>query len=110
MASKYKHVFKPIRIRGVDFKNRNFMAPHTPLLSTPEGLVTRELVDWLRMFARGGVTTLCLGNCSIDIEESNDQGFQLDLGKDKCIYPLSLYADMCKQYECHASLEINHAV
>jgi 2,4-dienoyl-CoA reductase-like NADH-dependent reductase (Old Yellow Enzyme family)/thioredoxin reductase len=109
MASKYKHVFKPIRIRGVDFKNRIFMAPHTPLLSTPEGLVTRELVDWLRMFARGGVTTLCLGNCSIDIEESNDQGFQLDLGKDKCIYPLSLYADMCKQYECHASLEINHA-
>lgn len=109
MNSRYTHVFRPIRIRGVDFKNRVTLAPTTPLLSTPDGYVTRELVDWLRMFARGGVCTLYLGNCSIDIKESHDQPFQLDLGTDDCIYTLSLYADMCKQYGCHASLEINHA-
>ncbi|MCL2125123.1 MAG: NAD(P)/FAD-dependent oxidoreductase [Oscillospiraceae bacterium] len=109
MNSRYTHVFSPIRIRGVDFKNRVFLAPTTPTLSTPDGYVTRELVDWFRMFARGGVTTLCLGNCSIDLEENNDQSFQLELGKDSCIYPLALYADMCKQFGCHASLEINHA-
>ncbi|MDR0906495.1 MAG: NAD(P)/FAD-dependent oxidoreductase [Oscillospiraceae bacterium] len=108
MNSRYTHVFNPIRIRGVDFKNRVFLAPATPVLSTPEGYVTRELVDWFRMFARGGVTTLYLGNCSIDLTESNDQNYQLELGKDDCIYPLSLYADMCKQFGCHASLEINH--
>ena len=60
------------------------------------------------MFARGGVCTLYLGNCSVDLSESNDQSFQLDLGTDRCIYPLALYADMCKQFGCHASLEINH--
>ncbi|NLT13000.1 MAG: FAD-dependent oxidoreductase [Clostridiales bacterium] len=109
MSSRYKHVFSPIRIRGVDFKNRIFLAPTTPVLSTPDGYVTRELVDWFRMFARGGVCVLNLGNCSIDLEESNDQSYQLELGKDSCIYPLSLYADMCKQFGCHASLEINHA-
>jgi 2,4-dienoyl-CoA reductase-like NADH-dependent reductase (Old Yellow Enzyme family)/thioredoxin reductase len=108
MSSRYTNVFRPIRIRGVDFKNRIFLAPTTPVLSTPEGYVTRELVDWFRMFARGGVCTLYLGNCSIDLSESNDQDFQLDLGKDRCIYPLALYADMCKQFGCHASLEINH--
>lgn len=108
MRSRYTHVFSPIRIRGVDFKNRIFLAPTTPVLSTPDGYVTRELVDWFRMFARGGVCTLYLGNCSIDLTENNDQGYQLELGKDDCIYPLSLYADMCKQFGCHASLEINH--
>jgi 2,4-dienoyl-CoA reductase-like NADH-dependent reductase (Old Yellow Enzyme family)/thioredoxin reductase len=108
MRSRYTHVFQPIRIRGVDFKNRIFLAPATPVLSTPEGYVTRELVDWFRMFARGGVCTMVLGNCSIDLDESNDQAFQLDLGRDRCIYPLSLYADMCKQFGAHASLEINH--
>jgi 2,4-dienoyl-CoA reductase-like NADH-dependent reductase (Old Yellow Enzyme family)/thioredoxin reductase len=108
MSSRYTHVFQPIRIRGVDFKNRIFLAPATPVLSTPEGYATRELVDWFRMFARGGVCTLYLGNCSIDLLESNDQNFQLDLGSDRCIYPLALYADMCKQFGCHASLEINH--
>ena len=109
MSSRYKHVFSPIRIRGVDFKNRVTLAPTTPVLSTPDGYATRELVDWFRMFARGGVCTLYLGNCSIDLEENNDQGYQLELGKDSCIYPLALYADMCKQFGCHASLEINHA-
>ena len=108
MSSKYKHVFSPLRIRGIDFKNRIFLAPTTPTLSTPDGYVTRELVDWFRMFARGGATVLSLGNCSIDLEENNDQSYQLELGKDDCIYPLALYADMCKQFGCHASLEINH--
>ncbi len=95
MRSRYTHVFSPIRIRGVDFKNRITLAPTTPVLSTPEGYVTRELVDWFRMFARGGVCTLYLGNCSIDLVENNDQSYQLELGKDDCVYPLSLYADMC---------------
>ena len=108
MSSKYRHVFSPLRIRGIDFKNRIFLAPTTPTLSTPDGYVTRELVDWFRMFARGGATVLSLGNCSIDLEENNDQSYQLELGKDDCIYPLALYADMCKQFGCHASLEINH--
>ncbi|MDR1298831.1 MAG: NAD(P)/FAD-dependent oxidoreductase [Oscillospiraceae bacterium] len=108
MGSRYTNVFAPLRIRGVDFKNRVFLAPATPVLSTPAGYVTRELVDWFRMFARGGACVLNLGNCSIDLTENNDQDYQLELGKDDCIYPLSLYADMCKQFGCHASLEINH--
>ncbi|MCL1835648.1 MAG: NAD(P)/FAD-dependent oxidoreductase [Oscillospiraceae bacterium] len=109
MNSRYKHVFTPIRIRGVDFKNRIFMAPHTPTLSTLDGYVTPELVDWARMFARGGVCTLNMGNSSINCAESHDQGFQLDLGKDDGIYGLSQLADVCKQYGCHATAEINHA-
>ena len=82
MNSRYEHVFSPMRIRNIDFKNRVFLAPTTPTLSTPDGYVTNELVDWMRMFARGGVTTLCLGNCSIDRRETYDQSYQLDLGGD----------------------------
>lgn len=108
MTSKYTHVFAPIRIRGVDFKNRITLAPTTPVLSTWDGFVTRELVDWLRMFARGGASTLYLGNCSVDLSENQDQSYQLDLGTDRAILPISWYADMCKEFECHASFEINH--
>ena len=109
MSSRYKHVFSPLRIRGVDFKNRIFMAPHTPTLSTPDGFVTPALVDWARMFARGGVCTVNLGNTSIDRSETHDQSFQIDLGTDACIYTLSQFADACSQLGCHATLEINHA-
>lgn len=108
MKSKYDHVFSPIKIRGIDFKNRIVLAPPSPNLASSSGLVTPEFVDWFRMFARGGVSTLYAGNCSIDITECKDEAFQLDLSDDRCILPLTLYADMGKQYGCHASFEINH--
>ena len=108
MASDYSHVFAPIRIRGIDFKNRITLAPTTPVMSTEDGIITRDLVNWFRMFARGGVCTLYLGNCSIDLRENKDQGYQLDLGTDRNILPMTWYADMCKEYGCHASFEINH--
>ena len=108
MASTYKHVFTPIRIRGIDFKNRIVLAPPSPNRGDPNGLFTHELVDWMRMFARGGVTTLYLGNASIDITECKDEECQLDLSNPVSPLGLSWYAEMCSAFNCHASLEINH--
>ncbi len=108
MGSKYKHVFEPIRIRGIDFKNRITLAPPSPNLASEDGLVTHDFVEWFRMFARGGVCTLYVGNCSIDITESRDEAFQLNLNQDRGILPMTWFADMCKQYGAHASFEICH--
>lgn len=108
MNSKYTHVFSPIRIRGIDFKNRIILAPPSPNLAGTDGEITPEFIDWFRMFARGGVCTIYVGNSSIDITECKDEAFQLDLGSDSRIRNLARFADMGKQYGCHASLEINH--
>jgi 2,4-dienoyl-CoA reductase-like NADH-dependent reductase (Old Yellow Enzyme family)/thioredoxin reductase len=108
MGSRYKHVFSPIRIRGVDFKNRITLAPPSPNHASPDGLVTHEFVDWFRMFARGGAAILYVGNSSIDITECKDEECQLDLSSDRSVLPLSWYAEMAAAYDCHASLEINH--
>ena len=45
MGSKYEHVFKPITIRGIDFKNRITLAPPSPNRAAPDGLFTHELVE-----------------------------------------------------------------
>jgi 2,4-dienoyl-CoA reductase-like NADH-dependent reductase (Old Yellow Enzyme family)/NADPH-dependent 2,4-dienoyl-CoA reductase/sulfur reductase-like enzyme len=108
MASNYKNVFKPITIRGIDFKNRITLAPPSPNHASPEGLVTHEFVDWFRMFARGGATVLYVGNSSIDIKECKDEECQLDLANPHSVLPLSWFAEMASMYNCHASLEINH--
>ncbi|MDR2486970.1 MAG: FAD-dependent oxidoreductase [Clostridiales Family XIII bacterium] len=108
MSSKYSHVFEPIRIRGIDFKNRITLAPPSPNHASPDGLVTHEFVDWYRMFARGGATVLYVGNSSIDINECKDEECQLDLANPHSVLPLSWYAEMAAAYDCHASLEINH--
>lgn len=108
MGSNYKHLFKPIKIRGVEFKNRIVLAPPSPNLASPDGLVTHQFVDWFRMFARGGASILYVGNSSIDITECKDEECQLDLSQDRCVLPLSWYAEMAKEFDCHASLEVNH--
>ncbi len=108
MGSNYKHLFTPIRINGVDFKNRIILAPPSPNLASPDGLVTHQFVDWFRMFARGGASILYVGNSSIDITECKDEECQLDLRSDRCILPLSWYAEMALEFDCHASLEVNH--
>jgi 2,4-dienoyl-CoA reductase-like NADH-dependent reductase (Old Yellow Enzyme family)/NADPH-dependent 2,4-dienoyl-CoA reductase/sulfur reductase-like enzyme len=108
MGSDYKNVFRPIRIRGVDFKNRIRLAPPSPNHAGPDGLVTHEFVDWFRMFARGGASVLYVGNCSIDINECKDEECQLDLSNPHSVLPISWYAEMAAAYDCHASLEINH--
>ena len=73
MNSKYSHVFTPIRVRGITFKNRIVMAPLSPNLCSEDGDVTPELIDWMRMFARGGAATIYHGNATIDINESRDE-------------------------------------
>ncbi|MBR2521065.1 MAG: FAD-dependent oxidoreductase [Oscillospiraceae bacterium] len=108
MGSRYKHVFEPIQIRGIDFKNRLVLAPPSPNRASQDGVVTHDFVDWFRMIARGGVATMYCGNASVAFDECRDEDCQLNLGTDSCILNLSWYAEMAAQYNCHASLEINH--
>jgi 2,4-dienoyl-CoA reductase-like NADH-dependent reductase (Old Yellow Enzyme family)/thioredoxin reductase len=70
--------------------------------------MTRDLVDWMRPMARGGAATLYVGNATVDKLECHDEETQIDLGTDKCVLPLSWYAEMAAQYNCHASFEVNH--
>lgn len=108
MGSKYEHVFAPIRIRGVDFKNRIELAPPSPNRADKEGKVTPEFIDWFRPFAKGGAAILDVGNSLIDFTESRDEERQLDLSTDEAILPLSRFSEMCEGFGAHASLEINH--
>jgi 2,4-dienoyl-CoA reductase-like NADH-dependent reductase (Old Yellow Enzyme family)/thioredoxin reductase len=108
MGSRYEHVFAPISIRGVDFKNRLELAPPSPNLASRDGRVTTEFVNLFRSFARGGVAVITVGNSVVDIKEASDEERQLDLSTDECILPLTLFAEMCQGFGTHASLEINH--
>jgi 2,4-dienoyl-CoA reductase-like NADH-dependent reductase (Old Yellow Enzyme family) len=109
MGSKYSHVFEPINIRGVVFKNRLQLAPQSPGLADENGMVTDEFVDFFRPIARGGAAIVTIGNSPVDLSESKDEARHLDLGNDDILVPLSRFADMVTDYGGIASIEINHA-
>ena len=108
MGSRYEHVFAPLRIRGVDFRNRLELAPPSPNLASRDGKVTTEFVDFFRPFARNGVAVLHVGNSVVDVREAHDEERQLDLGTDDCLLPLTTFVEMCAGFGAQASLEINH--
>ncbi len=108
MGSKYRHVFSPIRIRGIDFKNRIELAPPSLNLASKDNRVTPEFIDLNRSIAYGGAAIINVGNVMVDIKEAADEERQLELGSDDCILPLSRFSEMCEGFGAHACLEINH--
>ena len=107
--SRYPHVYQPLEIRGVTFKNRLWQAPPGCFFAADEhGFVTEKFVEYFRQYARGGVACCTVGNCTIDINESCDEPGQLELSDPGCVQPLKLFTEMCEAYGCQASLEITH--
>ncbi|MCR5845007.1 MAG: FAD-dependent oxidoreductase [bacterium] len=109
MGSDYPLTFSPITIRGVTYKNRLHMAPQSPGLTSRDGMVTTEMIDFWRPAARGGVGIITVGNAPVDFAEAKDENRHIDLGADENVVPLSRFVDMCEGYGCHPSIEINHS-
>ena len=109
MSSDYRHVFSPITIRGVEFKNRIEMAPTSPKFASENGYMTTKHIDYFRAIARGGAAVITIGNVSVDVKNAQDEPRQIGIDNDDCLIGLGRLTDMCERYGALASLEINHA-
>jgi 2,4-dienoyl-CoA reductase (NADPH2) len=66
MDTPFPSLFSPIKINGMELKNRIVMsAMH--LGYTPEGEVTDRLVDFYGLRAKGGVGLIIVGGCPVDV-------------------------------------------
>lgn len=67
MDSKYSKLFEPIKIGGVEIKNRFFMAPMGNFGYTDEfGAPTEALIDYFTERAKGGIGLLMTGFCVVN--------------------------------------------
>ncbi|OOM79309.1 NADH oxidase [Clostridium puniceum] len=106
--SKYKHVFSPIAIKGVEFKNRIEVAPMVPCMATPEGWVTKEVIEFYRPFAKGGAAIVTVGDSAVNWEHAMDHEGQINLGDDNVKMGLDDLADEVQRYGALISIELNH--
>lgn len=106
--SNFKHVFSPITIKGVEFKNRIQVAPMVPCMATPEGWVTKELIEFYRPFARGGAGIVTVGDSAINFDHAMDHEGQLNMGDDNVKMGLDDLADEIQRYGSVISVELNH--
>ena len=67
---KYPHIFKPMTIKGITFKNRVFASPITANRVVDHGYPTPEGIDAYETKARGGFALVTLTESFIDHEYS----------------------------------------
>ncbi len=107
MAHSYEHVFTPITIKGIDFKNRIETPPTLPFLASADGQATPELLAYHRAFARGGPAIVTVGDSGINLPGKNHEG-QLNLSTDGAIPGLNKLYEGITRYGAVASIELNH--
>lgn len=103
----YENIFKPLAIGEITVKNRIELAPVGPLLAT-DGLVTQELIEWGRAFAKGGAGIVTLGDSAITPPAGMETGNALNMATDRAINPLNRYAEVVQRYGAKASIQLNY--
>ena len=106
--TEYRHVFQPIKIGNVWIKNRIEFSPAVPCLASPDGYVTRELIEFAKSLARGGPGIVNIGDTATDFEYGADHEAQINLGTDRIVTGLSELVEAVHRYGAKLSCEINH--
>jgi len=104
-----KHVFSPFKFGNVEVKNRIEVPPMLSCLSSPDGYVTRELIEFYKAFAKGGAGIVTIGDTAIDAEYARGHFAQMQLGDDSVITGLNELVEAIERYGAKISIEINHS-
>jgi 2,4-dienoyl-CoA reductase-like NADH-dependent reductase (Old Yellow Enzyme family) len=109
MAHQYMNVFSAFRFGNVEVKNRIATAPMLSCMATPDGFVTREMIEFYQSFARGGAGIVNLGDSAVDFDYARGHFGQLNLGDDGVIVGLSTIAEAVQKYGAKVSIELDHS-
>lgn len=106
---KFPHVFQPIQIGPLKFRNRMMFTPMVSCLSTPNGEVTNEYVEFIEMQAKTGVALVTIGSTSVNEDNGIDVPGELDITTDKNIGGLLRLSEAAHRYGAKLSVELCHA-
>ncbi len=105
----YPHVFQPLKIRGVTFKNRLEYSPTVVLKCSPEGEVTQEMLDYVAWQADTGVGYLTIGNTPVVHSDSSAWMCELNVTSDRCIHGMEQMIRTAREHGAEMSIELAHA-
>ena len=96
--NKYPHVFSPIKIGGMEVKNRVQFSPMVSSLSTPTGGVSPELLGYIKYQAQSGVGVITIGSTPINHTNGVDFFGALDVTSDDNMTDLRRISETVHRY------------
>lgn len=103
-----QRLFEPLRLSGLELKNRITMAPLYTGYANGDGTVSELLLDHYREMASSGAAMIVVENAAVD-EAGLGSPFVLRVDEDRYIAGLSSLAEAVKGEGAFAFLQINHA-
>jgi 2,4-dienoyl-CoA reductase-like NADH-dependent reductase (Old Yellow Enzyme family)/thioredoxin reductase len=107
-STQFPKLFEPIRIRGVEFKNRIVMCPMENCYAEENGNVSERTIAYYRERAKGGVGWIDVEATYIDLQ-GRARRYQTGVYRDETIPGLKKLVDVVHSYGAKISLQINHA-
>jgi 2,4-dienoyl-CoA reductase-like NADH-dependent reductase (Old Yellow Enzyme family)/thioredoxin reductase len=106
---KYPHLFEPIRLGKVWFKNRLFASPISGRSLDSRNRPTFECTAFYEEKARGGAASVCIGDCAVDSVHGLFGEPMIHLDDPSNHHALNMLSTGISRYGAVASVELSHA-
>lgn len=105
---KYPHLFSPLKVGSLTFKNRIESAPTSLAELSAEGYLTRDNIAYYKLKAKGGAAVVTVGESIVHTPTGKSHPKQIPLDDKGVIPSLVECADAIHQYGALASIELSH--
>ena len=106
---KYPHLFEPIQLGNVLFRNRLFASPQDYPGLTAENFLTPEATAFYELKAQGGFASVCIGDCVVDSKYGHAHKFMLRGDDIRGRVSLARTAQAIIRHGAVANIELAHA-
>ena len=105
--NQYPHLFQPLRVKNVIFRNRIFSSPHMLCYANWDGSPSLQMIKMFEEKAKGGCAMVTMGDTPVD--EVNGVGIPRHIKLiDQNVNLLAELAYAIKKNGAVASFELNH--
>ncbi|MBN1632003.1 MAG: FAD-binding protein, partial [Thermoleophilia bacterium] len=105
---KFPHLFTPLKVGSLTFKNRIESAPTSLAELSAEGYLTRDNIAYYKLKAKGGAAVVTVGESIVHTPTGKSHPKQIPLDDKGVIPSLVECADAIHQYGALASIELSH--
>ena len=109
MKNNFKHIFSPLKVRGMVMPNRVAMMPMGSDFAGHDGELSDEHIKYYELRARGGTGLIIVENVCVKYPEGSNGTTQLRIDKDCYIPRLFTLTEACHKYGACVGVQINHA-
>ncbi len=109
MKNNFKHIFSPLKVRGMVMPNRIAMMPMGSDLAGHTGELSAEHIKYYEQRARGGTGLIIVENVCVKYPEGSNGTTQLRIDQDCYIPRLWNLTEACHRHGAMIGVQINHA-